>query len=109
MINALAPDPDVALVADAVDQIVHPVEVAQQGGLAAAGGANQGGDMTLGDLQVDAVQHLGRRRRKNRTLDLDEAGIERALRRGGRIAPGQVGGCSSRTRWLIRVQGDGHS
>jgi hypothetical protein len=38
-------DPDAARDARAGDEIVHAVETAQQGGLAAAGGADEGGDL----------------------------------------------------------------
>jgi hypothetical protein len=62
--EAGAADADVALVAHAVDQVVHAVEAAQQGGLAAAGGADEGGDLAARDLHVDVERApaSGRRR-----------------------------------------------
>ena len=38
------------------DQVVHPVQAADQGALAAAGGADEGGDLLLADLEVDPPQ-----------------------------------------------------
>src|ERR671914_468826 len=37
------------------DEVVHPVEAADQGGLAAAGGADQRGDLVLADVEGDAA------------------------------------------------------
>jgi hypothetical protein len=37
-------------------QLVHAVERAQQGGLATARWADEGSDLVLGDLQVDALE-----------------------------------------------------
>jgi hypothetical protein len=42
----------------AVDQLVHPVEIAQQRGLAAAGGSDERGDLTLGDFERDVLERL---------------------------------------------------
>ena len=42
-------DADVALVTDALDEVVHAVEVAQQGGFPAAGRTDQRGDLMLGN------------------------------------------------------------
>jgi hypothetical protein len=38
------------------DQVVHPVQAADQGALAAAGRADEGGDLVLVDLEVHAAQ-----------------------------------------------------
>ena len=40
------------------DQVVHPVQGAQKGGLAAAGGADQGGDLVGGNVDVDILQRV---------------------------------------------------
>src|SRR5690606_2527755 len=44
--------------ADAVDQIVEPIDRSQQGGLAAAGWADQRGDLALGGIHGDIEQRL---------------------------------------------------
>ena len=44
--------------ADAVDEVVHAVEVAQEGGFAATGGADEGGDVIFGKGEVDVVEDL---------------------------------------------------
>ena len=47
-----------AVYAAGVDGIVHAVQTPQQGGFAAAGRADQGGDLPRRDLQSDAFQRL---------------------------------------------------
>src|SRR3954452_17646603 len=75
-------EPDVALGAAALDRVVHAVEAAQEGGLAAAGRADQRGDLTLRDIHADVEQgllgavpevdlvrrHLGRRAGRHRRV-----------------------------------------
>ena len=51
-------EPDVALDADAGDQIVHAVEGLQKGGFAAAGRADEGGDLLFAHVQGDVLQGL---------------------------------------------------
>ena len=41
------------------DQVIHPVQGLQEGGLAAAGGADQGGNGFFGDLNINMLQSLG--------------------------------------------------
>ena len=38
------------------DQVVHPVDGPQEGGLAAAGGPDKGGDLVLRDLDADVLE-----------------------------------------------------
>ena len=53
-------DPDAAARdPGAGDEVVHPVEAAQQGGLAAAGRADEGGDLVALDVHVDVLQRGG--------------------------------------------------
>ena len=47
---------DLALHLGARDQVVHPVEAADVGALAAARRADEGGDLALEDLHVDALE-----------------------------------------------------
>ena len=47
---------DLALDADAGDQVVHAVEGLEEGGLAAAGGPDEGGDLVGGDVHIHAVE-----------------------------------------------------
>src|SRR5690606_6815540 len=50
IVNAVTIDPDIPLVTDPVNQVVHPVEIAQQGGLPAAGWSDERGDLALRNL-----------------------------------------------------------
>jgi hypothetical protein len=45
-------------VTDAVDEVVHAVQVAQERGLAATGRPDEGDDLTLGDIEGDGVEGL---------------------------------------------------
>ena len=58
VVEAGAVESDIAAMADAVDEVVHPVEVAQEGGFAAAGGADESGDVIFGKGEVDVVEDL---------------------------------------------------
>ena len=40
------------------NKVVHPIETAQEGGLAAAGRTNERGDLVLRDLDVDILQRV---------------------------------------------------
>ena len=51
-------DFDGALDGADVDEVVHAVDAAEEGGFAAAGGSDEGGDLFLGDLEVDVVEGL---------------------------------------------------
>ena len=58
IVEAGAVETDIATMADAVDEIVHAIEVAQEGGFAAAGGTDEGGDVIFGKGEVDVVKDL---------------------------------------------------
>ena len=60
------------VVAHAVDEVVHAIDVAQERGLAAAGGADERGDLLLGNVHADAEQGLLRAVVKVEFVDLDE-------------------------------------
>jgi hypothetical protein len=49
---------DSALDAAAVDEVVHAIEAAQQGGLATTTGPDEGDHVSIGDLDVHVVQRL---------------------------------------------------
>ena len=56
--DILPPQPDIALDADAGDQVVHPVQCFQKGGLAAAGRADERSDLALAHIQRNILQCL---------------------------------------------------
>ena len=56
--DVLAAKLDRALGAHGLHEVAHAVEGAQQRGLAAAGGADEGRGAVLGNLQVDALERL---------------------------------------------------
>ena len=56
--HVLAVQQHLAFVARALDGLVDAVQRAQEGGLAAAGRADQRGDALLGNFQADIVQRL---------------------------------------------------
>ena len=66
-----AVDQDRALDPDVLDQVVHPVEAAQQGGLAAPGRADEGGDGLLPDGQRHVAEGLEIAVPEVEPLDLD--------------------------------------
>jgi hypothetical protein len=47
---------DAAIGADVTYPLVDPIDAAQKGGLATAGGADHGGDLPLVDLQIDIIR-----------------------------------------------------
>ncbi len=49
---------DISFVTHAIDQVVHPVEVSKQRGLAASGRPYEGGHLSLGNVHVDVVERL---------------------------------------------------
>ena len=51
------------------DQVVHPVQGFEERGLAAAGGADEGGDGFFGDVDADIFQRLGLTVPQVQTLD----------------------------------------
>ena len=59
VVDLLAPVLDGAGDLDAGHQVVHPVQGLEEGGLAAAGGADEGGDLLLGNVDIHALQGLG--------------------------------------------------
>ena len=58
VVDVLAVQTDVARDLAALNQIVHAVERAQQGGLAAAGRADKGRDLVGLDIQINIVQGM---------------------------------------------------
>ena len=54
--DVLAVEQHLALGALAGIEVVHAVEHAQQRGLAAAGRADEGGDLLVGQVEIDALQ-----------------------------------------------------
>ena len=71
---------DLALDAEAAHGVVHPVEAAQKGRLAAAGGPDQGRDLATADAEVDPGEGL-----LGAIEDRDLAGVEDELRRDQRL------------------------
>ncbi len=84
------------------DEIVEPVKAAQERGLAAAGRADQGGDLPLGDGHADVAQGLvptrrrspgSRRRRPSRRGSAATCGpAARRLGRGATVVDARRGG-----------------
>ena len=72
--------------ARAGDGVVHAVEAAQQGGLAAAGRADEGGDGVVGDFEIDVEQRLLLAVEGVDVIEADARGRWRGARRrdGGR-------------------------
>ena len=58
MRNILAPEPDAALDADVRHKVVHPVQGLEEGGFAAARGADEGSDLLFAHVQRDALEGL---------------------------------------------------
>ena len=56
VIDVLAGVVDLTLDADALHQVVHAVQGLQEGGLTAAGGADEGGDLVLRNLNIHVQQ-----------------------------------------------------
>jgi hypothetical protein len=71
----LAVEEDVAVV-----DVDEQVDAAQQGGLARAGGADQRDRLVLGDLQVDALQHLAIAEGLGDAFDCDHRGAAHRTR-----------------------------
>ena len=67
----------------AVDQVVHAVEAAQQGALAATGGPDEGGDLPLLDVEGDVVQRARGAVVEIDVVDLDDGAVGGTDRRGG--------------------------
>ena len=72
IVEADAVEADVALVADAVDEVVHAVHVPQQGGFPATRRADECGDLVLRDRHVDAEDRLFLTVVETEVLDADE-------------------------------------
>ena len=64
--DLLAIDENAAGGADVVDQVVHAVQAAEQGRLAAARRADQGRNLVAGEIDDDIVQGLGCGRKRGR-------------------------------------------
>ena len=58
IVDVGAVEGDLALDAAGLDDVVHPVETAQEGRLAAARGSDQRGHLAFEDVDVDAVKRL---------------------------------------------------
>src|SRR5690625_4873478 len=56
MINIHTVEKNLTLYPTAIDQVIHPVEAAQQGGLTAATGPDKRRDALFGYITIDAVQ-----------------------------------------------------
>src|SRR5690625_7548528 len=56
MINILTVEKNLALYPTAIDQVIHPVEAAQQGRLTATTGPDKRRDAFFGYVQINAVQ-----------------------------------------------------
>src|SRR5690625_7322638 len=96
MINILTVEKNLALYPTAIDQVIHPVEAAQQGGLTAATGPDKRRDAFFGYVQINAVQCPICAVKQ---LQVPEAEIGRAsCRERGEIKGGEVWGQEKRAR-----------
>ena len=84
-VNVLAEEADLALHAGGGDQLVHPVEGAQEGGFAATAGADNAGDRARRDVQGDVLEHVVGAKEDRQVAGADSA--------GGRV-PGVPPGCA---------------
>src|SRR5690606_2296343 len=80
-------DPDVAGMPNLVVEVVQAIETAPQGGLAAARGTDEGGDLALAHGQADAVEHLLRAVPEGKVV-----GLEGFARGHGGIRTARSGG-----------------
>jgi hypothetical protein len=71
-VDVLAADLDFAFDPHVIDEVVHAVEAAEQGGFSAAAGPDEGGDHALTDGHGDVLQRLGRAVEKAQILGDDE-------------------------------------
>jgi hypothetical protein len=78
---------DPATDAGPVDQVVHPVEAAEQSGLATAGRSDEGRHLPVGHLQIDVMQRLGRSVVEIQILDVHQG---RSAAAGG-LPSGEAG------------------
>src|SRR5579862_2714857 len=78
MENVVAIQPDLAFHAAVADGFVHPVEGAQKGGLAAAGGSNECCDLPVIHLHGDVAQSL-----KGAVIEIEAVGAEFSWRGSG--------------------------
>ena len=80
---------DLAVDPSRLDEVVHPVEAAQHGGLATAGRADERGDLVLVDLEVDVPDGL-----EVAVEDVEVLHVEHDLGRGGGVGldGGRLGG-----------------
>ena len=85
VVDVGAADADAALDPDAVDEIVHAVQAAEQRGLAAAGRPDVGGDAMLGHGHGHVLERELGAVPEGQVLDLDHGRLED--RRGMRLGP----------------------
>src|SRR4030095_3409183 len=89
VVNVGAADPNIAQDADAVHEVVHPVDAPEEGGLPAARGPDIGGHAVLGDGHGHVLERQLLTVVEGEMVDLDHG----ALQHGGRLRPGiEVGG-----------------
>ena len=89
-VDAVRLEQDLPLIAVARIQVVHAVEAAQKGALAAAGRADQSGDLTLADRDRDVLERLIVAVPEIEMADVDlvlRRRFDPALGRGGRLRP----------------------
>ena len=90
--DAAAGKLDVAGVTDAVDQLVHAVEIAQQSRFAAAGRSDERGDLALGNVEGDVLQRLLFAVEEIEAVHRDDVGASGKLRRFEDFLGGGSGG-----------------
>ncbi len=100
--DAAVLEADVAFDANAVDQVVEPVDAAQQRRLAAARGADEGRDLLFGDVERDVLERLLLAVPERQILDAQDGVLDRRMgrridrdragnRRGGGLNLGRHG------------------
>jgi hypothetical protein len=67
--------------ARAINQVIHPVDVSQQGGFSTPGWANEGGGLLFRDIEIQVVQGLCLPVEEIEVLDLDEFLVLRIINR----------------------------
>ncbi len=87
---------------DSWDELVHPVEAAQEGGFAAAAGADDGGDGALGDVEGNVLDGV-----LLAVPDVEVGDLEGVA--GGGRGGGAAGSTvrRARRRWPGRASGEG--
>ena len=72
IVNAAAIDDDVPRMADAIDEVIHAIEISQERGFSTAGGPDKGGDLALGNVERDVEEGLFFAVEKTEVADGDE-------------------------------------